>query len=449
MFRRAASLFVVNLLVFVAAAELVALGIFYYQTGWLFYVDPYRPAFETVPVTQQSRLTSAALHPYFGPTHMPGVPFDMPENLRAPGAGTSVPKVATNNFGFTSQYDYPFVKTDPRQYVVGLFGGSVGAWFCEVGAERMVKQLTASAALRGRTIVPLCFSHGGYKQPQQLLILSYFLSIGQTFDAVVNIDGFNEVALSRLNEERGSDISMPSVMHMDPLTTLLDRSSLTPERLELLARIQARRGQLNRLSERLNTTSFAAVYVVLARVHRVVERTLQADQVQLDALPMASADTSLIRMTPRVRARNPQELYEDIAQNWVRASLLMHTMLAAEGISYVHVLQPNQYYTTRPFTPDQAATAVLEGSPFKPGAEQGYPRLERALESGQLARAGVVVVNGVHLFDRETSPVYIDNCCHYTRRGNELLADAVASAIVSASSRNVSAGAGPRSATRP
>ena len=35
MIRRAASLLVINLVVFVVAAESIALGVFGYQTGWL------------------------------------------------------------------------------------------------------------------------------------------------------------------------------------------------------------------------------------------------------------------------------------------------------------------------------------------------------------------------------------------------------------------------------
>ena len=104
----------------------------------------------------------------------------------------------------------------------------------------------------------------------------------------------------------------------------------------------------------------------------------------------------------------------------------MQQMLAARGARYVHVLQPNQYFTTRPFAPGEAEVALAADSPFKPGAEQGYPALERVVASGALAEAGVTFVDGVHLFDAERAPVYIDNCCHYTRRGYEILADAIA-----------------------
>jgi len=41
--KRALLVVLVNIAVFCIAAELLALGIFYYQHGWLFYLDPYRP----------------------------------------------------------------------------------------------------------------------------------------------------------------------------------------------------------------------------------------------------------------------------------------------------------------------------------------------------------------------------------------------------------------------
>jgi hypothetical protein len=427
MIRRVATLLAINVVVFLVAAELIALAAFYAQTGWLYYIDPYRPQIELVPEPPPGALTTAALHPYFGPTHQPGIPFELPPNLRPAGnAARDRPRVATNNFGFTAAYDYPFVPGNERQFVVGIFCGSVGAWFCEVGTARLVARLAEAPALRGREIVPICFSHEGYKQPQQLLILSYFLSIGQSFDLVVNIDGFNEVALSRLNDARGSDISMPSVMHMDPLTALIDQSALTAERVETLARIQVSRRRMNAVATRANRAFSAAMYLVLSRAHTAMRAAYQADVARFDERPPQGAP-SLVRVTPKVRNRQGDELWQDIAANWARGSVLMQQMLAARGIPYLHILQPNQYFTTRPFSRDEAAVALAAESPFRPGAQQGYPFLQQALATVE-APAGVTVVDGVHLFDAERAPVYIDNCCHYTRRGYEILAEAIAAA---------------------
>ena len=104
-------------------------------------------------------------------------------------------------------------------------------------------------------------------------------------------------------------------------------------------------------------------------------------------------------------------------------------MAASRGAVYVHVLQPNQYATSRTFTPEEAQVAVNAGSPFKPGAEQGYPALVRALDARRAAGSPWSEQDGTHLFDRESSKVYIDDCCHYTLRGYELLADFVADAV--------------------
>src|SRR4030095_13628597 len=119
---------------------------------------------------------------------------------------------------------------------------------------------------RSQEMAPLCRSHEGYKQPQQLLVLSYFLSIGQTFDLVLNIDGFNEVALGSLNNERGLDISMPSAMHLDPLVNLVNQSTLTPEKLQSLAAIEQYKARINHLVERLQRTRFASINFVLVRL---------------------------------------------------------------------------------------------------------------------------------------------------------------------------------------
>ena len=48
--KRTLQIVAVNVAVFYIVAELAALGIFYYQHGWLFYIDPYR---EPIPLIQE------------------------------------------------------------------------------------------------------------------------------------------------------------------------------------------------------------------------------------------------------------------------------------------------------------------------------------------------------------------------------------------------------------
>jgi hypothetical protein len=419
--KRALIVGVVNVAVFCLVAELVALGVFYYQHGWLYYLDPYRPTLPRIEDTAGQGLAAVGLHPYFGPTHRPGIPFDLPPALQTTQAG---PLVSTNNFGFPSLYDYPFLKTSNRQFIVGIFGGSVGAYFCRIAAPRFEADLRQNAFFKDRDIVTLCFSHEGYKQPQQLLVLAYFLSIGQTFDMVVNIDGFNEVALGDINDTYGWDVSMPSHEHLDPLINLLNEATLTPAKLDALYRITHDKEQLNAIADRSNRTPFASVEFVLRHYYEYVQRRYREELVKFDGLPSNPPAAALVHVTPKVRPRSGDAVFADIAANWQMASAAMRQLLGARNVPYVHVLQPNQYYSTRVFSDAEKKVAFNDASPFKAGAQAGYPHLETVLEPGAL--------NAVHIFDAERTAVYLDDCCHYTIAGNRLLADFIARAALAA-----------------
>jgi hypothetical protein len=423
MLRRIVGVVLVNVIVFCVLAELLGVILFYNDTGRLFYA--FRKPYEPIADTERGRLTGDGLHPYFGPTHRQGYPFDIPEALRENATPARVP---TNNFGFASPHNYPFNKSSSNQIVIGIFGGSVGAWFCQVGAHRLVENLQAQAYFTTREIVPLCLAHEGYKQPQQLLVLAYFLSIGQVFDLVVNIDGFNEVALSSFNNERGLDISMPSAMHLDALVSLVNQTTLTPEKVQSLAAISQHKERINDLVGRLRRNRSAAINVVLEQLHRGTMASYRAELARFVSLPANPPDASLILATPSVVQRDETRALADAAKAWAEASTLMHTMLAARGVPYFHILQPNQYFTTRSFSAEEATVARSDASPFRKGAEKGYPML--VTESEKL-KSRESFLNATGIFDRESSAVYIDDCCHYTLRGNQLLADAIARQILS------------------
>jgi hypothetical protein len=79
---------------------------------------------------------------------------------------------------------------------VAVFGGSVAAYFSVDGREAMARVFAEDPALRGRRLRVQSFALGGFKQPQMLEALAYMLALGHRFDVVVELDGFNDVALS-------------------------------------------------------------------------------------------------------------------------------------------------------------------------------------------------------------------------------------------------------------
>ena len=423
--KRALARVTTSVVVFALCAELLGLAAYYADTGALFY--GHRKTYpELLPTPQDHLFLGEAVHPYFGFTHKPGVPFDIPEPLRR---GTATPaRLLTNNFGFASPHQYPVRKSNDDQFIVGIFGGSVGLWFCHVGAPRLLERLKAHAFFGNKEIIPLCFAHEGYKQPQEAAVLAYFLSIGQTFDLVVNIDGFNDVALGSINNERGLDFSMPSVQHLDPLINIVNQSALTPEKLETLAGIFRDRRRLIELTERISTNRIASINFVLDRYHRVVLDRYVRGLGRYSNLPSNRADNVFVQVVPSLGPRNAEKLHADIAAMWHDSSVLMRNMLAERSAGYFHFLQPNQYYSTRRFSAEEAAIALNEASPYRTSVSPGYAALVAA--GSTLQTKNVRFFDATHVFDREPAHMYMDDCCHYTQAGNYALADFVAASIL-------------------
>jgi hypothetical protein len=405
----------VNLIIFAVLAEAAGVLVHYAETGRLFYTNTDRRRYPPIEETRRGELTADALHPYFGPMHRPGV---RPES---------------NNVGFGSPRSFPFHRTDDRQFLVGVFGGSVARYFCDRGMPRLAEVLRRDSRFAQRDIVPLCFSHEGYKQPQQLLVMAYFLSIGQELDLAINIDGFNEVALGTYNQERGRDISMPSPIHLDPLIALIDRSTMTPAMIASLAAIEDAKRRLNDVGARAGSNRSAAVNLVLDRYYAFTLGRYESERARFATLPANPPASSLLLVTPAVRPRDGARLYDDIAAGWASASLLMHDILSARGVPYVHVLQPNQYFTSRRFGADEARIALNSATPFKAAVEKGYPALVR---TGSTLTLKEHFVDATEVFDREPGPVYEDDCCHYTQLGNERLADVIAARVLASPQRS-------------
>jgi hypothetical protein len=418
---RAGARLIVGVVAAALCAEMLGVAAYYVDTGALFYVHD-KAYSDVLPVPADRIAVTEAVHPYFGFTHAPGTPFDIPEPLRATGAPAVERR--TNNFGFVSPVDYPVAKTGAGQILVGIFGGSVGLWFCQLGAPLLVEQLRQQ--FQGRDVVPLCFSHEGYKQPQQALVLAYFLSIGQQFDIVINIDGFNDVALARVNATRGIDISMPSAQHLDPLVNLVAQSTLTPEKLQSLASIVRDRARLADLRARIAGNRSAAVHFVLDRYHRSMTDQYVRELGRFATLPSNPAENTLIQVAPAEGPRAGAG-YDSMAAVWASSSLVMHDLVASRGGRYFHFLQPNQYHTVRRFSAAEAAVALNDASPYRESVVQGYPVLQARAAGTFPGKLRFFDATGA--FDREPEAVYVDDCCHYTLAGNRELARFIAQAV--------------------
>ncbi len=208
----------INILLIFIGLESISLGFYLIENHQLYYTRGQNQDTKIVKNLEQAGINLdqsiiQRLHPFFGYVIKPG---NYPKQF----------SVAVNRHGFLTPYEYPFIRSNSNQFIVGVFGGSVASIFAvnDNVSQGFTKKLKNFPDLANKEIIVMDFASGGYKQPQQLLILNYFLAIGQTFDVVINIDGFNEVALSNLNNQGQIDISMPSIQHIQPLTGLANNT---------------------------------------------------------------------------------------------------------------------------------------------------------------------------------------------------------------------------------
>jgi hypothetical protein len=392
------------------AVELFSLGYYALTQGGLFYsADRPAPGLDSPEAPGEE--AEQRLHPYFGFVRV------------------ETPTRDVNNHGFAAApRDYPFVKEHENQVLIGVFGGSVAAGFVRAGQEQLVQRLQQHPDFQDKEIILLSFAQGGFKQPQQLLALSYYLTTGQELDMVINLDGFNEVALSSRNHAFGMDISMPSSDHIMPLVNLIDQSTLSGERIQALASITRSKAQLERISARAANARLASTWFLWQQVFRIQSASLGRNQVAFQELATGDTSRSMMAIYPPREDLAGADLYQQIATEWADASILMHTLLQSRGIPYYHFLQPNQYVSLKPFSPEEARTALTEGHPYRAGAELGYPAL--LAQEQRLVGSGVAFDSAVAVFDDEASPLFIDDCCHFNQSGNEILADFIADAIL-------------------
>lgn len=307
---------------------------------------------------------------------------------------------------------------------IAVFGGSVAMLFAFNGEERLRRRLDASPSLAGRKIRIRSFALGGYKQPQQLLALTYFLSLGERFDAVINLDGFNELALAYFDNYRHG------VYPFYP-RAWKQRVDLVPDRefqveVAQLAILRARRAGLARkLSGPLGASVTANLFWAL--VDRKLAADLQRQQLALAELP--ASERTYTWQGPYEPLPSDEAVIETLVEHWRDSSLQMHRLCAANQIRYLHVLQPNQYLPgSKPMRAEEERVAIDPQSPYRRPAELGYPRLRAAGED--LRRSGVRFLDASMLFAEVEEPLYTDGCCHFNRRGNEILADAIAERLL-------------------
>jgi hypothetical protein len=351
-----------------------------------------------------------SVHPYFGFVRRP---------KEQPEPGT----LAINEFGFIDPN--PAIQhREKGKIIVGILGGSLAQEFCQFALPEFEAQLKKQPRFADKQIVFVQLAIPGYKEPQQLFVVSYLLALGAEFDLIVNIDGFNEVALPVVeNAPAGVFPSFPrdwGVRVLERRDTALLRRMGEVVYLQETDRAWAER-----------FTAFPWCYSPTARLvwsvrHEWLARSIIAGY--RDTIELREKHRSFTAQGPATSFRDLPTLVSHCVDVWKRSSLELAKVCDAMGIEYHEFLQPNQYLPgSKPMGELERGLNVESGYPARPAIELGYPKLIQA--GRDLSAAGVRFHDLTQIFAHETRPTYRDNCCHLNPTGNELLAVAMAKAI--------------------
>jgi hypothetical protein len=358
--------------------------------------------FGMADVPARLRIRKEIVHPYLGYVYDPGV-----ERSASPYGISDVS---------------PVQHRSSDKVIVGIFGGSFADDIAYGMTQALADRLTP--AFPGREFVFVKLTIGGYKQPQQLMALNYFMALGGEFDVVINLDGFNDVALPGLENIPNTNPFFPRQWHLR-MRTVPDTEFLTT-----VGKIKF----WDSLSEKWTGVfrSGPLRYSVTANtIWRIGDQLLYNQAVANRALlPGMSAVNGHAAAGPPAAYANDEEMYLALGRLWAESSYQMHAVAQAHGIRYFHFLQPNQYVEgSKPMDAEERRIAIRENHPYAAHVRKGYPVLREL--GRELLRRGVTFIDLTDIYANNRDVLYLDNCCHVNEAGQRIVIDAIARTISS------------------
>lgn len=346
-------------------------------------------------------------HPYFG---YDGLKGSLPWGEGGP---------TYNDYGVlsTQGHAYPYKKQD-GDLVIGICGGSVAEIFANYGEPYLQTYLQEQHGFTGR-VVFINLALSGYKQPQQLYYLQYALLSGFEFDIILNLDGFNDLVLARNNMMQQANPLFPSTEHF-ALMGMLGSLQESPNR-KSIALLNSYYLSLNKAigilrfgnSNPYKHSRFVALLteILSQRSQMVIDHSYEQMAVFAQELKAPSFSGPPL---PGVDNGYPVTV-------WHQASLQMDSVALQYGLTYLHVLQPNQYLEgSKPLTENEKKVAYDPTNAWGQIIRNDYKQM---IASGtNLKGKGVAFYDFTDVFQNVNEDLYTDTCCHFNVRGNELLA---------------------------
>jgi hypothetical protein len=320
----------------------------------------------------------------------------------------------------------PLTKKSADVLNIVIMGGSVAKDIYSYTGERIIKNLKKLAPFKDKKINLVVYALGGYKQPQQLIALNYFLALGAEYDIVINIDGFNEIVLPyadnlphhvfpsyprHWNIYSRKKLDSKVLLIMGKQAVLKDKMIISKKNI---SNSILQYSNLSLFLWKLKTLKNQATFAALENDLRKALDNSETDY-QSTGIYTTVSDTLAF--------------FREQADFWMRSSFQVEALSNSGGFEYFHFLQPNQYDEGSKKLTNEEMQIAYESGPFdyKDAARTGYPMLRR---NGVILKdKGVNFIDLTSLFKNENRTVYNDKCCHFNQLGYDIMADRIASEI--------------------
>jgi len=345
-----------------------------------------------------------SFHPYLGYSGTPGY---------YPWGTNSIPY---NSLGLLNQngHKYPSKKSTDS-FIIGVLGGSVAEIFANQ-TEGFIQEYVDRIPNFDRNIKIINLAVAGYKQPQQLIQLETAILNGFEFDAVINLDGFNDLALAVSNQNFGANPIYPSYQHFSEMASL----SSPPNAYK----IKKLNSYYDNLTKEISILDFIQNSILSSSslINLIEDQTpFFIDNKSINLSELNEKNQLLFKGNSNVIGDIPF-----CVKIWQDSSVMTSLICKLNNIKYYHFLQPNQYVRgSKRLSSQEKKIAFNPTHPWGLIIKEYYHLLQNSNEF--FKKHEVNFHDLTSAFIDYDDDIYVDDCCHFGLDGNEILSQKISS----------------------
>lgn len=299
-------------------------------------------------------------------------------------------------------------KKNKNTLIVGLLGGSVAKEIFFNMQDILKSELSKIPKYKDKEIIFTSLSMDGYRQPQQLIALNYFLSLGAQYDLLINIDGVNETYIN-YGYNYGQDLP-----YFPQNWYIISNLQGEIQNLPLASKVYLLNKKKNDISvffnrNILNKSQISMIVWNLFnssyenRIKKLSDKLLENNY-----------------LDPEIKKYNDLAFLSQSIDVWYNSTIQIANISKMNGIDYFHFLQPSQYLSnSKPMSIEEKNLAVTSKK-YEEIVSEYYPKMINM--GNDLNSKNIVSFFDLSSIFKDNSEIlYRDDCCHLNEKGYQIM----------------------------